>query len=255
MAENQSNTSKLTFALGLVSGVAVISLIGFVVLLTKGGLNKAVVNGGSGNQPPPDAQEGGDNAPPKEVVLKEITKDDHIRGGSIDAPVKIVEYSDLECPFCKKHHETMKQVVADYGDKVAWVYRHFPLAYGPRPLHSKAAKEAEATECAAQLGGNDGFWKLTDKIFEVTPTNNGLDLGILPDLAAEVGLDREKFTECLDSGKYAQSVQASYDEAGKAGAEGTPYNVIIGPDGEKVPLAGAYPVESFKEVIDKMLAE
>lgn len=255
MGENQSNTSKLTFALGLVSGVAVISLIGFAVLLAKGGLNKTTGNDGSGNQPPTAGQAGGDNAQPKEVVIKEVTKDDHIRGGSIDAPVKIVEYSDLECPFCKKHHETMKQIVADYGDKVAWVYRHFPLSYGPRPLHTKAAKEAEATECAAELGGNDGFWKLTDKIFEVTPANNGLDLATLPDLAAEVGLDREKFTECLDSGKYAQSVQASYEEAGNAGAQGTPYNVIIGPDGKKVPLPGAYPVESFKEVIDPMLVK
>lgn len=253
MADVQSSTSKLTFALGLVSGVAVVSLIGFVFLLTKGGLNKAAVDGGSGGQPSAAGQGGIDNTAPQEITLKEVTKDDHIRGGSIDAPVKIVEYSDLECPFCKKHHVTMQQIVADYGDKVAWVYRHFPLAYGQRPLHSKAAKEAEATECASELGGNDGFWKLTDKIFEVTPANNGLDLATLPDLAAEVGLDKEKFTACLDSGKYAQSVQASYDEAGRAGAGGTPYNVIIGPDGSKVPLAGAYPIESFKEVIDKML--
>jgi protein-disulfide isomerase len=254
MEERKSNTSKLTFALGLVSGVAVISLIGFMVLLTKGGVSKAPANGESGNQPTA-AGGGNDNAPQKEVVIKEVTKDDHIRGGSIDAPVKIVEYSDLECPFCKKHHDTMIQIVADYGDKVAWVYRHFPLSYGPQPLHSKAAKEAEATECAAELAGNDGFWKMTDKIFEVSPTNNGLNLDTLPDLAAEVGLNREKFTECLDSGKYAEKVKASYDEAGKAGAQGTPYNVIIGPDGGKTPLPGAYPVESFKEVIDQMLTK
>jgi protein-disulfide isomerase len=144
----------------------------------------------------------------------------------------------------------MQQIVEEYGeDKVAWVYVHFPLV----SLHSKAPKEAEATECAAELGGNDGFWALTDKIFEVTPTNNGLDLATLPDLAAEVGLDKDKFTECLDSGKHAGTVQAQYEEAVAAGGQGTPYNVVVGPDGETVPLAGAYPIEAFKEVIDSML--
>lgn len=104
------------------------------------------------------------------ATMPEVTATDHIRG-SIGAPVKIVEYSDLECPFCKMFHETLKEVTASYGDKVAWVYRPFPLSQ----LHSMAPKEAEAAECASEIGGNEGFWKFVDKINEITPANNRLN--------------------------------------------------------------------------------
>ncbi|HEY4512123.1 MAG TPA: thioredoxin domain-containing protein [Candidatus Paceibacterota bacterium] len=108
--------------------------------------------------------------------MEPVTAKDHIKGNS-SAPVKIVEYSDLECPFCKRFHATMLEVMSTYGKdgKVAWVFRHFPLAQ----LHSKAPKEAEAAECAAELGGNDGFWKFVDKINELTPSNNKLDQAVI----------------------------------------------------------------------------
>lgn len=105
--------------------------------------------------------------------VKPVTATDHILG-DINAPVKVVLYSDLECPFCKSFHQTMQEIMkSSYGtDKqVAWVFRNFPL----KQLHSKAPKEAEALECAAELGGNDAFWKFLDKINEVTPSNNKLD--------------------------------------------------------------------------------
>jgi len=101
-----------------------------------------------------------------------------------NAPVKIVEFSDTECPFCKRFHTTMQQVVKDSNGQVAWVYRHFPLDQ----LHSKARKEAEATECAAELGGNEKFWAYLNRLMEVTPANDGLDLAELPVIAAYVGL-------------------------------------------------------------------
>ncbi|MES2223524.1 MAG: thioredoxin domain-containing protein [Patescibacteria group bacterium] len=105
--------------------------------------------------------------------MKPVTADDHIMGDT-NAPVKVVLYSDLECPFCKSFHQTMQQIMASsYGTnkQVAWVWRNFPL----KQLHSKAPKEAEGAECAAELGGNDAFWKFIDKINEVTPSNNKLD--------------------------------------------------------------------------------
>jgi protein-disulfide isomerase len=120
-------------------------------------------------------------------------------------------------------------------------------------LHTKTRKEAQATECAADLGGNEKFWALTDKIYETTTSNDGLDLAGLPDLAAGVGLNKTKFKECLDSDKYKDKIQAQYEEANKAGIRGAPYNVIIGPDGKKTILPGAYPFESFKNAIDAML--
>jgi protein-disulfide isomerase len=99
-----------------------------------------------------------------------VTDKDHIKG-DINAPVKIVEYSDLECPFCKRFHSTLQEVVDSYDGQVAWVFRQFPLAQ----LHPKAVREAEAAECVASLGGNTAFWKFIDKINEVTPGNNKLD--------------------------------------------------------------------------------
>ncbi|MDO8521156.1 MAG: DsbA family protein, partial [bacterium] len=110
-----------------------------------------------------------DQVPVSELALR---SDDHIFGNP-NANVLIIEYSDPECPFCKKFHEEMLQVMAQYGKSgdVAWVYRHFPLDQ----IHPKARKEGEAQECANELGGNDMFWKYTEKLFEITPSNNGLD--------------------------------------------------------------------------------
>ena len=93
--------------------------------------------------------------------IRGVQDDDHIIGDK-NAKVVIVEYSDTECPFCKVFHETLHQVVSEYdGKDVAWVFRHWPIPQ----LHPKAPKEAEALECAAELGGNDMFWKYTHKLF------------------------------------------------------------------------------------------
>lgn len=187
---------------------------------------------------------------------------DHIRGEK-DAKIVIIEYSDIECPFCKIYHNTMKKIFEEFksDNKVAWVYRHFPISYGDNPLHKNAAKEAEATECAAEIGGNDMFWAYTDAIYEATPSNDGLDLAQLPKIAASVGLDEEKFKSCLDSGKYAEKVKASYEEALKAGAQGTPYTVIKY-KGEFIPLVnergeglGALPYDVMKQIITELLEQ
>ena len=117
------------------------------------------------------------------INMKPISDSDHILGDK-NAPVKIVEFSDTECPFCKRFHTTMQQVVKDSNGQIAWVYRHFPLDQ----LHSKARKEAEATECAAEMGGNEKFWAYLNRLMEVTPANNGLDPAELLTIAAYVGL-------------------------------------------------------------------
>ncbi len=176
---------------------------------------------------------------------------DHIRGNK-NARILLIEYSDLECPFCKRFHPTAKQIIDEYKDQVAWVYRHFPLDQ----IHPKADKLAEAVECASELGGEDAFWKLTDKIFEVTPSNNGLNLDDLPKLAKEIGLDEERFKECLDSGKYKDRVEEDYQSGLKAGIQGTPGNILLDTKTGKTKLIpGAYPFETFKAEIDKLLSE
>jgi protein-disulfide isomerase len=179
-----------------------------------------------------------------------VNTNDHIQGDPA-AKVVVVEYSDLECPFCKRFHETMNQVMQEYDGKVAWVYRHFPL----EQLHAKAKAEAVATECAAALGGNDKFWQYLDRVFEVTPSNDGLDPSLLPTLATEVGLDRAAFTACLKSNNFAAKIEAQIAEAEAAGGEGTPFPIIVGVDGTKTALAGALPFSELKKLLDAELAK
>lgn len=95
-----------------------------------------------------------------DVKVAAVTDQDHIRG-DIKAPVKIIEFSDLECPFCGRFHPTMQQAFNEYQGKVAWIYRHFPL----ESIHPTARPLAEASECAASIGGNDKFWEFIDTAF------------------------------------------------------------------------------------------
>lgn len=181
--------------------------------------------------------------------VRPVSTSDHIRG-SIDAPIKLIEFSDTECPFCKRFHETMQEVVEGYGGKVAWVYRHLPLD----GLHPKARKEAEALECANELGGNAKFWEYLDRLFEITPSNNGLSLEELPRIAGYVGLNENAFKECLSSGKYAAHVEEDVKDAQKSGGSGTPYTIIIGRDGSPVDVInGALPYYTVRLAIEEAL--
>ena len=173
---------------------------------------------------------------------------DRLRG-SLDADVFIIEYSDLECPFCKEFHPVAQQAVDEYDGKVSWVYRHFPLD----TLHPKADKEAEGAECALELAGQDGFWKFIDKIYAVTPSNNGLDLAKLASYAGETGLNQLAFNNCLDSGKFAEEVEKQYQSGVTAGVTGTPGNFIMNKKGEVWVIPGAVPIETLKLTIDEAL--
>ncbi|RJR26271.1 disulfide bond formation protein DsbA [candidate division WWE3 bacterium] len=211
----------------------------------KSGATPKAANLGANNAPTPNLP----SQPQEAGEVKPINDKDHIRGNN-KARIALIEYSDLECPFCKRFHPTAQQVVDAYKDDVVWVYRHFPLDQ----LHSKADKEAEATECAYKLAGNDGFWKLADKIFEVTPANNGLDLATLPDLAAGVGLNKQSFQTCLDSGEMAAHVEEDYQSGVTAGVNGTPGNILLDTKtGKTRVLPGAVPFDMIKQAIDEML--
>ncbi len=189
-------------------------------------------------------------------AAKPVDGEDHILGNP-DAPVKLIEFSDFECPFCKRFHLTMKRLMNEYGEngKVAWVYRHFPLD----SLHAKARKEAQAAECANELGGNEAFWAYSDRLFEVTPSNDRLDLAVLPRIAQEIGLDRAKFEACLGGdargGKYAAHIEADVQDAIASGGTGTPYSLVIAPNGKTFPINGAQPYAALKSIIDLALRE
>jgi protein-disulfide isomerase len=177
-----------------------------------------------------------------------VSSSEHILG-DINAPVKVVEYSDIECPFCKSFQATMNQVVDLYPGKVAWVYRHYPIDQ----LHSKARRESVATECAAKLGGNKIFWKYLDKIFEITPSNNGLDLNQLPLIAEQMDLDQKQFSQCLAGTEFDGLIQSQIDEAQNLGARGTPFSVVIASNGKKYEIDGAQPLAVVRQIIETAL--
>ena len=181
-------------------------------------------------------------------TIRAVEEDEHILGNA-DAPIVIVEYSDLECPFCKEFHVTLKRVLEEYGDSVAWVYRHFPL----EQIHPNAPLIAEASECIAELGGNQAFWDFVDGVFESAPGNSRLDLALLPDLASSVGVSAEALTECLESDRHVEKVNEDFNEAITSGGQGTPYSIIIA-NGQFIPVSGSQPFEAFKAFIDNTLA-
>lgn len=221
------------------------SLYTKVQRLEKGGTVVAGAQAGTGGN---NAGAAAPQAPQAAAKKPEVNNTDWYRGGK-NAKVVMVEYSDLECPFCKRFHPTMLQVMKDYGDKVKWVYRHYPLSF-----HANAQKEAEATECAGKLGGNDAFWKYTDAIFEKTTSNGtGFALDQLVPLAKEVGLNESQFKQCLDSGEMAQKVKDQMAAGTAEGVTGTPGTIIIDGKGNTQLVPGALPIEQIKPMIDSAL--
>ena len=183
-------------------------------------------------------------------VRRVSSKRDHIFGNP-DAEVSLIEYSDFECPFCKRFHPVPKKIVEAYGGRVNWVYRQFPLSF-----HNPGAQtEAEASECAAELGGNDAFWKFADRIFERTTSNgHGFPLDKLTPLAGEIGLDKDKFNACLHSDKYLARIKEGIKEGVKSGVTGTPASILLNSrTGQVMRVNGALPYSAVKAKIDKLL--
>ncbi len=210
------------------------------------------LSGGATAAPAPLVQDGQPSREPAVDTsdkIDPVTEADHIKG-NINAPVKIVEYSDFECPFCKRHHETVQTVVEKYGDKVAWVFRQFPL----EQLHKKAMPVALASECVAELGGDKAFWVFTDRYFEETLSNDKTDITtVIPKLALEAGVEKAAFTTCFESERHKAAVEADMADAVETGGRGTPWSVLIGPDGKTYPMNGSLPASAIEQMIETAL--
>ncbi len=215
---------------------------GYLYFKTKNLEQKKTVGAAQQNQQQQQSQQ-----QPTELKIKKPDVKEHWNGAK-NARYIWVEYSDLECPFCQKINPDLKKLLNAYSGKIAWVYRHFPL-----PIHPKAQKSAESTECAADLGGNDAFWKMVDLIFEKMP---GLKLSELPSLASQIGLDESKFKSCLDSGKFEKKVKDQLEEGTKAGIQATPTGVIYDlKTGKTVTVEGALPYEDLRKSLDTFIAQ
>lgn len=157
--------------------------------------------------------------------------------GPADAKVTIVEFSDFQCPFCSRGAATVDEVVKAYGDRVRLVFRHFPL-----PSHAQAGKAAEASLCADDQGR---FWAFHDELFA---NQQALEPADLERYARELGLDADRFSNCLASGEKAPQVAADLEAGKAAGVNSTPSFFVNGR-----PLQGAVPLQAFKDAIDAEL--
>lgn len=169
-----------------------------------------------------------------------VPVDDDPSFGPADAPITIIEFSDYQCPFCRKwFDEVYARLKETYPDKVRFVYRDFPLTN----IHPEAQPAAEAADCANEQGV---FWEYHDKLFGGT-----LELGqeAYIQYASELGLDLTKFKQCLEERRYQKEVEADLEYAANLGVNSTPTFFING-----IPIIGAQPFEVFKYVIDKELA-
>jgi len=226
-----NNNSKKTIASALV--VMGVLLVGVFLL--------------KGTTPPIETADNDSENIYDSIVIKPIEVDEHIYGNP-EAEIMIVEYSDTECPFCKNFHTTMHNIVEESNGEVAWVYRHYPIAQ----LHPKAFHEAEATECASELGGNDAFWKYTDQVYLRTQSNDSLDVAELPKIAQDLGLDMSAFNTCLASGKFAEKIQADMLDGENAGVQGTPTSFIVKDDVVVDIIQGAQPIDIVMEKINNL---
>lgn len=159
--------------------------------------------------------------------------------GRSDAAVTIVEFSDFQCPFCGRGAEVMKNVQEKYGNKVRVVFKNFPL-----PFHQHAHQAAQASLCAREQS-EDKFWDMHGAMFA---DQEGLAPAGLADKAQKIGLDGEKFQECLQSQKFRSRVDEDVEQGSRLGVQSTPTYFVNG-----MIVSGAQPVEAFSEIIDEIL--
>ncbi len=177
--------------------------------------------------------------------IKPVSSEDHIRGDIRKAKVAVVEFSDLQCPYCKQLHPTLIKMMEAYGSEVVWVYRHFPL----ESIHPNARPAAHASECVAALGGNEAFWTFVDGVFN--SESDPFSKENMAALASKAGVDTAAFQSCQDSGKYDQKITDSVDEAGLAGAQGTPDLTVINLKTKEAVHVGADP-RTLAQVLEQM---
>ncbi len=235
------------FAVGAVAGILVLCTIGFFILLGIVLNGDSAKSGSNGNikvveQPSNNGAGAGNQAPtPPAGEVPAVTEDDHIKGGK-NAKVTLIEYSDFECPFCVRFVPTLQQVEQEYGDDVRIVYRHFPLSF-----HPEATPSAEASECAAEQGK---FWEFHDVLFE---NQTRLGSSFYTEVAQDLGLNMNKFNDCVSSRKYQQKVIDQQNAGAVAGVGGTPHTFVVGNDGRAIPVSGALPFSQIKATIDSLL--
>ena len=200
----------------------------------------AVPTGNNPTQVPPTVQN-----PPTSNLQVTIDDTDPILGER-DAKIKIVEFSDFQCPFCQRAADgavaEFKQSSYFKNGEVSLVFKHFPL----NSIHPQAQKAAEAAACAQDQGK---FWEMHDIIFA---NQQAISIDNLKSYAGQIGLNQGDFDSCLDGGEKAGKVNNDLKQASEAGGRGTPYFVLINEDGDTTAVSGAQPWVNFEAAIKSL---
>lgn len=177
-------------------------------------------------------------------------KSDHILGNP-EAKIKMITFSDFECPYCKTFHESMIKITDEYAKdgKVAWTMRQFPVHGEPTQI------KAIASECAGFLGGETKFWEMSTRIFETTETDGWISITDLPIIAVAIGLDEEKFNNCLNDQKIISKVQADFQDGIDLEVKGTPFTAVVLESGETFSIPGAQPYADIKNMVEMILSD
>lgn len=202
----------------------------------------------------------GNNAAPKIAVQENTDElaDGAVRGvdetdyilGNPNAPIVMIEYSDYDCPFCKQYHNTMHQIMDEYGvtGRIAWVYRQFPLV----ELHPNSPMISEAALCVGDIAGNSAFWSFSDLIFNKRDLNDATNVTKLADYAETSGVDQQQYNNCMNEGRMKQAVEDSIRDGFNAGARGTPYTVLLVGNQQAV-INGAQPYNTVKGIVENLI--
>lgn len=161
--------------------------------------------------------------------------------GNAHAPVTIVEFADLECPYCSQLHVTLKKVVDESNGSINWEFRQFPLS-----IHQYAHEAALTSECVATLQGSSSFWNFVDTIMTHQALLNS---SYLSNIAAENKIDVTKLKACMADKKTIAAVDADAKTALLLGGTGTPFSVIIYADKTTKAVSGALPYAQWKSLL------
>lgn len=186
--------------------------------------------------PTQPAAEAPTEAGPQEALALDLDDDEFIYGNP-DAEVFIVEYSDIDCPFCARVHPTLESVVDNSDGQIAWVYRHFPI----EQLHPDATRKAMATECVGRLAGNDAYWEYLGDLIDQQPTS----------VHTNYGVSVSDFNECMEDPQIAQNVTDDVNRAVATGGRGTPHSVVSNRD-YGFAVSGAQPEAVWLQAVNAL---
>lgn len=229
---NSTAKEKITTPMAIIIAGLFIAIAVFIGLLYSP--NKGGTTAGTGAAAQPSK-------------IPAATDGEHIVGDIHNAKITLVEYSDLQCPFCSRFHPIIEKVVADYGGKVAWVYRQFPLSQ----IHPEALPAAVASECVASMKGNAAFFSFINGIFV---NQQRIGTSLYHEVAGKLDISAADLDACITKADSMTHIHDSFNDAVAAGGQGTPFTVILDSKGNTLgTIPGALPEDQVKQQLDALL--